>query len=129
MLLTATFAYLKLKRNNAPENTGAIKTLAVLPFKPLTPENSDAALELGMADALITRLSNLKELTVRPTSAVTKFSSGADDLARVGRELNVQSVLEGRVQRSGDRMRITVQLIRTDDGKPILGRAVRRKIY
>ena len=120
MLIAATFGYFKFRARGttAAADTTAIKTLAVLPFKPLTADNSDAALELGMADALITRLSNLKELTVRPTSAVIKYTANSD-LAGIGRELNVQTVLDGRVQRAGDRMRVTVQLIRTDDGKPL----------
>jgi DNA-binding winged helix-turn-helix (wHTH) protein/TolB-like protein len=103
---------------NSPP-TSPITTLAVLPFKPLTNETSDPSLELGMADALITRLSNLKELTVRPTSAVTKYSSANEDLSKVGHELRVESVLIGRVQRVSDRIRVTVQLIRTDAGKPL----------
>jgi len=121
LVLVAAFAYVRfgIKGTTTPDGAGAIRTLAVLPFKPLTPDNSDASLELGMADALITRLSNLKELTVRPTSAVIKYTAPNSDLAGIGHELNVQTVLDGRVQRAGDRMRVTVQLVRTADGKPL----------
>ena len=123
ILGVTTFAYLKLRNStrvaaSAPVGS-PITSLAVLPFKPLTSDSSDPSLEVGMADALITRLSNLKELTVRPTSAVMKYSSPTEDLARVGKELRVESVLDGRVQRSGDRIRVTVQLIRSEDGKPL----------
>lgn len=121
LFAAVTFAYVKfrIKGATAPAVTSPINSLAVLPFKPLTADNSDATLELGMADALITRLSNLKNLTVRPTSAVIKYTAANSDLAGIGRELNVQTVLDGRVQRAGDRMRVTVQLIRTEDGKPL----------
>jgi DNA-binding winged helix-turn-helix (wHTH) protein/TolB-like protein len=91
------------------------RTLAVLPFKPLAAGDSDPYLELGMADALITRLSNIKQITVRPTSSVLKFATGPDPVA-AGRELGVESVLDGSVQRSGDKIRITVRLVRVSDG-------------
>jgi tetratricopeptide (TPR) repeat protein len=58
-------------------------------------------------------------MTVRPTSAVIKYSSADQDLAKAGRELQIESVLDGRVQRSGDRIRVTVQLIRSKDGKSL----------
>jgi serine/threonine-protein kinase len=121
VLFYTSRAYLRFRQDRSSATTAAapITTLAVLPFKPLSNTDSEASLELGMADALITRLSNLKELTVRPTSAVIKYSSANQDLAKASRELQVDSVLDGRVQRSGDRIRVTVQLIRSEDGKPL----------
>jgi DNA-binding winged helix-turn-helix (wHTH) protein/TolB-like protein/Flp pilus assembly protein TadD len=104
---------------NSLANPAPIRSLAVLPFKPLVAGSNDGSLELGMADALITRLSNLKELNVRPTSSVMKFASPTDDLARIGRELQVEAVLDGRIQRSQDRIRVTTQLIRSSDGKTL----------
>ena len=119
-LLVTTGLYLRSRNSgSSAASPPPITTLAVLPFKPLTNESSDPSLELGMANALITSLSNLKELTVRPTSAVMKYSVANEDLAKVGRELRVESVLDGRVQRSGDRIRVTVQLVRSEDGKPL----------
>jgi len=118
-VLLATGAYLRSRTDKSVTNAAPITTLAVLPFRPLTNDSSDPYLELGMADALITRLSNLKELTVRPTSAVMKYSTLNEDAAKVGRDLKVESVLEGRVQRSADRIRLTVQLIRSSDGKAL----------
>src|SRR5207244_3243390 len=53
----------------------AQKTLAVLPFKPLAADASDQYLELGMADALITKLSNIKQLIVRPTRSISKYAA------------------------------------------------------
>jgi len=85
----------------------------------LNPENSDASLEFGITDALITRLSNLKDISVRPTRSVLKYSSDTLDVAAAGRTLRVESVLDGRVQHLGDRVRITVQLIRSEDGKTL----------
>ncbi|MEK6304533.1 MAG: winged helix-turn-helix domain-containing protein [Acidobacteriota bacterium] len=96
-----------------------VRSILVLPFKPLVPENRDEALELGMADALITKLSNIREIAVRPTSAILKYSNSEENPLAAGLEQRVESVLEGRVQRSGDRIRVTVQLVRVSDGKPL----------
>lgn len=95
-------------------------SIAVLPFKPLGMATSDDYLGLGMADALITKLSNIRQITVRPTSAVLKFAGdGKTDPIAAGRELNVDSVLEGSVQRAGDRVRVTVQLISVRESRPL----------
>ncbi len=95
-------------------------SIAVLPFKPLGMTASDDYLGLGMADALITKLSNIRQITVRPTSAVLKFAGeGKTDPVAAGRELNVDSVLEGSIQRAGDRVRVTVQLVSVRESRPL----------
>jgi TolB-like protein/DNA-binding winged helix-turn-helix (wHTH) protein len=91
-------------------------SIAVLPFKPLGSEGRDEFLELGMADALIAKLSNVRQISVRPTSVVRKFAGLAQDPAAAGRELGVDVVLDGSIQHSGERLRVTVQLVRASDG-------------
>ncbi len=93
-----------------------IKTLAVLPFKPLAGDQSDSALEIGMADALITKLSSIRQITVRPTSAVSKYSEAKTDPLIAGKELQVEAVLDGKIQRARNKIRVTVQLLRVSDG-------------
>jgi DNA-binding winged helix-turn-helix (wHTH) protein/tetratricopeptide (TPR) repeat protein len=100
----------------ATREAAAITSLAVLPFEPLTANPDDAYIGLGLADALITRLSNLRRITVRPTSAVRRYLGVARDPAEVGRALQADAVLDGTVQRSGDNLRITVQLIGVREG-------------
>ncbi len=102
------------RSTNAP-----IRTLAVLPFRPVSAGTSDAALEIGMADALITRLSNSNQIVVRPTSSVVKYTGAETNTLAAGRELEVDAVLEGRVQRDNNRIRVTVQLLRVSEGAPI----------
>jgi DNA-binding winged helix-turn-helix (wHTH) protein/TolB-like protein/Tfp pilus assembly protein PilF len=102
------------RSNNAP-----IRTIAVLPFHPLSAGYSDAALEIGMADALITRLSNSNQIVVRPTSSVVKYTGSEINTLAAGRELEVDAVLEGTVQRDNNRIRVTVQLLRVNEGAPI----------
>jgi TolB-like protein len=96
-----------------------IRTLAVLPFKPIGSGEEDEYLGLGMADALITKLSNIREVNVRPTSAVRKYGARDIDPAAVGRELHVEAVVEGSVQRVGEQVRVTVQLVSVRDGAPL----------
>jgi len=111
--IVAVIAYLRVPGPTSP------RTLAVLPFKPLAANSSDEYLELGMADALITRLSNLKQIVVRPTSSVLKYAAAGQDPIAAGRELAVDAVLDGSVQRSGDMIRVTVRLVRVGDGVPL----------
>src|SRR5207253_3251071 len=85
------------------------RSLAILPFHPLAAGGAGDQLALGLTDAVITRLSNVRQLVVRPTSSVLPFASATADLSGAGRALAVESVLEGKVQISGDRIRVTVQ--------------------
>lgn len=101
------------------ESEERITSLAVLPFEPLGGNADDAYLGLGLADTLITRLSNLRRLTVRPTSAVRRFLGVQRDPAEIGRLLQVDAVLDGTIRRAGDALRITVQLISVRDDAPL----------
>jgi len=93
-------------------------TLAVLPFQPVGAGSRDEYLELGMADALITRLSSVKQLIVRPTSSVRQYA-GSSDAVAAGRRLGVSAVLDGTIQRLGGHVRVSVRLVRTGDGKTL----------
>jgi len=93
-----------------------IKSIAVLPFRPLVTENRDEALEIGMADTLISRLGSNHEVVVRPLSAVRRFGNLEQDALAAGRTLDVESVLDGSIQRWGDKIRVNVRLIKVADG-------------
>lgn len=93
-----------------------IASIAVLPFQPLARSNRDESLEMGMADTLITRLSGIRDLVVRPISAVRKYADLNLDALAAGRELGVESVLEGSLQRQSDRVRVTVRLLNVSNG-------------
>jgi DNA-binding winged helix-turn-helix (wHTH) protein/TolB-like protein/Flp pilus assembly protein TadD len=94
----------------------SIKTIAVLPFKPLISDNRDEVLEMGMADTLIARLGNDREIVVRPLSAVRKFNNLEQDALAAGRELGVDAILDGSIQRVQDKIRVNVRLIETAGG-------------
>jgi TolB-like protein/DNA-binding winged helix-turn-helix (wHTH) protein/Flp pilus assembly protein TadD len=104
----------------SPETvTNTVRSIAVLPFEALGQDMNDELLGLGMADAIIGRMSNLKKLVVLPTSAVSKYKGPANDPLAAGRALGVDAVLSGTVQRSGDRIRATVQLVRVAGGRTV----------
>jgi DNA-binding winged helix-turn-helix (wHTH) protein/tetratricopeptide (TPR) repeat protein len=96
-----------------------IKTIAILPFRSLIPDAEYKYLGLGMADVLITRLGNIKQLLVRPTSAVVKYDNLEQDPVVVGGELGVESVLEGTIRSLGEKLRVTVQLVDVQQKSPV----------
>lgn len=103
-----------IQSDPTPDET--VRSIAVLPFKPLVAHENDEQLRLGMTDALITKLSNLRELAVRPTRSVFRYGDPNHDPLQAGRELAVDSVLDGTIQLSEERIRVTVQLLRVRDG-------------
>src|SRR5262249_52505643 len=122
LLALAAGAVLRLARPRPKQaQPAAPRTIAVLPFSPISVEGHDEYLELGMADALITKLSNINQIVVRPTSAVRAYSNSDRDPVAAGRDLKVESVLEGSVEKIGDRVRVSVRLIDVRDGKPLWG--------
>ncbi len=96
-----------------------IKSLAVLPFKPLITEERDEFLEIGIADTLITGLSGIGQIIVRPISAIRKYADSSQDPLAAGREMKVDAVLEGSIQKSGDRLRVNVRLLSVRDESTI----------
>jgi DNA-binding winged helix-turn-helix (wHTH) protein/TolB-like protein len=106
-------------RRSRPAAASEVRSIAVLPFKPLTPDANDEYLGLGMADTLIGRLSHLRRVAVRPTSAIRRYGAADQDALAAGREQRVDAVLEGSIQRAGDRIRLAVQLVSVRDGAPI----------
>ncbi len=102
-----------------PDVATAIHSMAVLPFKSLGAAGEDEYLGLGMADALITKLSNIKQIIVRSTSAVLKYTDHGLNPMTIGQELGVDSILDGKFQRLGERIRVTVQLVSVHNGSPI----------
>ena len=106
------------RQTSAGANT-MLRSLAVLPFKPLVAVQRDEALEMGMADSLIAKLSTIRELEVRPISAVRQYNGLEQDAIAAGREQRVDAVIDGQIQRSGERFRVTMRLLRVDDGRQL----------
>jgi len=96
-----------------------VKSIAILPFKTIGVGDNKDALGLGMADAIIYRLSKLRQPVVLPTATVYRYNDNGRDSSAIGRDLSVDAVLEGTIQRSGDTLRVTAQLIRVSDQRTI----------
>jgi len=88
------------------------KSIAVLPFENLSENKENAYFVDGMQDEVITRLAKIGELRVISRSSTQRYKTRPVNLAEVARELGVSHLVEGTVQRVGDRVRINVQLLR-----------------
>jgi DNA-binding winged helix-turn-helix (wHTH) protein/TolB-like protein/Tfp pilus assembly protein PilF len=99
-----------------PVGNQKVQSLAVLPFQTVGEKTGDEYVGIAMADALITKLGNSGKIVIRPTSAIQKYAGAPRDVKASGVEQGVDAVLDGRIQREGDRVRVTVQLTRVRDG-------------
>src|SRR5439155_20154915 len=108
--------YLRANKPTSPGAITSIRSVAVLPPRSLSGKAEDAPLSLGVADALITRLGGLRRVVVRPTSAIVRYVDSNQDSVNAGRALGVEAVLEGTLQREGDRVRITLRLLNVANG-------------
>jgi TolB-like protein/DNA-binding winged helix-turn-helix (wHTH) protein/Flp pilus assembly protein TadD len=109
LVLAAALSWiLYASRSSAP----AIRSLAVLPLGNLSGDTSQDYFADGMTEELITQLGQISALRVISSTSVMRYKGAGKPLAEIARELNVQAVVEGGVLRSGDRVRITAQLIR-----------------
>ena len=96
-----------------PKATAAIpdKSIAVLPFENLSDDKSNAYFADGIQDQILTKLASVGDLKVISRTSTVKYKSKPEDLRTVSRELGVANVLEGTVQRAGEKVRVNVQLI------------------
>ena len=96
--------------------TNDVKSIAVLPFKNVEPDKENQLLGIGMADAVIAKLSHVKNIVVRQTKSVMRYAATTPEAVTVGREINVDAVLEGNIQEADGRIRVSVRLFRVSDG-------------
>jgi TolB-like protein len=92
------------------------KSIAVLPFTDMSPTRDQEYLGDGLAEGLLNILSQIKGLKVTGRSSSFSFKNKNTDLTTIGKALNVENILEGSIQKAGNRVRITVQLINAADG-------------
>ena len=122
VLLVAGWVLLSSRSTSATQNIAVtppvtpIRTLAVLPFQPVAQDAQMDYLGWGLADSLITRLSNLRQIVVRPTDAIREYVDGDSDPVTTGKHLQVDAVLQGSIQQTSDRTRMRLRLVRVADG-------------
>jgi TolB-like protein len=96
-----------------------------MPLRVLSSPQADAAhLGVGIADAIVTRLANVRSIRVRPTSATLPFEQSGVDPVQAGRQLQADHVLTGTVQQVEDAYRFNLQLVRVSDGMSIWGHQI-----
>jgi TolB-like protein/Tfp pilus assembly protein PilF len=88
------------------------KSIAVLPFDNLSPDPNNAYFAAGIQDEIVTRLSKIGELKIISCTSTHRFKSSPDDLPAIAKELGAANILEGRVQRTADEVRVNVQLVK-----------------
>ena len=105
------------QRNPGPAGSAAVaatlpeKSIAVLPFENLSDDKANAYFAEGMQDEILTRLAGIADLKVISRTSTKRYESRPDNLKTVGAELGAARILEGSVQKSGDSVRVNVQLI------------------
>jgi adenylate cyclase len=100
----------------ASTTTASDKSIAVLPFLDMSERHDQEYFSDGLSEELIELLSKLPQLQVIARTSSFSFKGKSDDIPTIGRKLNVANVLEGSVRKSGNRLRVTTQLIRADSG-------------
>lgn len=115
--LVAAPLTLLLSRQRAAATDDPPKSVAVLPFKAIGGDGDQGFVGLGMSNSIALKIGTLQSTTVLPASSAFKYSGRETDARAAGRELGVEAVLDGAVQRSGEAIRVTAQLIRVGDGK------------
>ena len=121
LVLVASLAFLRDRfwpKAKVPSET---ITLAILPFLQLNANDDTGFLATGLADAIITRLANVRQIRVRPTSTILRYEGQKMSAQAVGRELACDYVVLGTLQKIGDHLQVNVQLVRTSDEAPIWG--------
>jgi serine/threonine protein kinase/tetratricopeptide (TPR) repeat protein len=100
----------------SPGERECIQSIAVLPFKDISPQHDQDYFCEGLAEELINAMAQVKGLKVAARTSSFFFKGKDENVREIGRQLNVESVLEGSVQKSGNRLRVTAQLVCVSDG-------------
>src|SRR6266513_2908812 len=116
-------------QQNAPSNPAPDKSIAVLPFENLSRDPDNVYFADGVQDEILTRLASLADLKVINRTSVMQYKSGsARDLRKIGHQLGVARVVEGSVQRAGNRVRVNAQLIDVSTNLALWGQTYDRDL-
>ncbi len=119
VVLAAGFFFVRHVPVYTKTSPSDIRSIAVLPVRSFSESADDEELRMRITDALITCLGELDGTAVRPTSAVLPFATSGENAIDIGKQLRVDAVIESRLQQEGDKLRVTVQLIRVPTGEQI----------
>jgi TolB-like protein/class 3 adenylate cyclase/Tfp pilus assembly protein PilF len=126
---------LRMTRSIPPEETaskGAVlipeKSIAILPFENLSGEQANAYFADGIQGEILMRLSKIADLKVISRTSTLHYKSVPENLPEIAKQLGVAHILEGRVQKSADAVRVNVQLIRAANGSQLWAETFDRKL-
>jgi TolB-like protein/Flp pilus assembly protein TadD len=126
---TRKSATAELPKQNASTTTVSMdKSVAVLPFENLSSDKENAFFAQGIQDEIITTLSRISGLRVISRTSTAHYSSAPENLPEIARQLHVSNVLEGSVQKAGDRVHINVQLIQADNDAHLWAQSYDRQL-
>ena len=128
LLLLAAIYFIYDYQKRGEINYDIEKSIAVMPFVDMSPNKDQEYLGDGIAENIITSLSGIKELRVIGRTSSFQFKGEKIDLRDVGEKLQVAAVLEGSIQKSGNTIRITAQLINVKDGSHIWSEQYNREM-
>jgi TolB-like protein len=131
LLLTNTFVWHKGAGLNAGSDTAIAipaKSIAVLPFENLSADKTNAYFVAGMQDLILTKLADIGDLKVIARTSTMQYGSHPDHLTTIGQQLGVATVLEGSVQKAGNQVLISVQLIDTKTDSHVWAQAYTRTL-
>jgi TolB-like protein/tetratricopeptide (TPR) repeat protein len=119
------------RKTNVTSNVNAgaeSKSIAVLPFQNLSSDKENAFFAQGIQDEIITTLSKISGLRVISRTSTARYQSAPENLAEIARDLRVANVIEGSVQKSGDRVHINVQLIQAETDSHLWAQSYDRQL-
>lgn len=105
------------------------KSIAVLPFENLSEDKANAYFADGIQDEILTRLAKIGDLKVISRTSTQRYKTTPENLPEIAKQLGVAHILEGSVQKSGDQVRISVQLIRAGTDSHLWGETYDRKLH
>ena len=111
VVLTTIVAVREFHSTKATPSAIPEKSIAVLPFENLSRDPDNAYFAEGIKEQILTRLATVRDLKVISRTSTAKYQSKPDDLKTVAQELGVSTILEGAVQKAGNKVRVNVQLI------------------
>jgi TolB-like protein len=118
----------KLEMDELRETVAAMRSIAVLPFANMTMSEETGFLSDGLSEDILDNLAQVEDLKVASRLASFQFAARGVDPSLVGEQLGVGYLLEGSVRQQGDTLRITAQLIRTNDGFHVWSKTYERSI-
>jgi TolB-like protein len=128
LLVIAMLIYQRVPSRTEAGETISQKSIAVLPFENRSEDKANAYFADGIQDEILTRLSKIADLKVISRTSTQHYKSAPENLREIARQLGVANIVEGSVQKSGDAVRVNVQLIRAANDSHLWADTFDRKL-